>query len=387
MIKRYIIVSLIFTFSTVISQETIVKPEFAKYPIDAITKEKISNTLESLFSEIGQGNINPDFLTTKKRRLTMVTLHKLMNYELKKDTLTPKVKDKQLINMYPISNHEYVLSISYTLQKDSSLPTIVYVVNLVATERNKKITFSIPLEYQTKYWHTEEIGNITYHYRGKINKERAQLFDKKNTQIANNLGLTPEKIDFYMCDNFQEILNLRGIVYSVKEKGKYRDGYGVVDKTIFSVMNNEDFSHDMLHYYSGKINERKNRNWITEEGVAYSWGNAYYTDKNGEMITHNRLVDELKEYLSKNTNTNLFELFSENVKIFDHIAPEVSVRSTISGLIVNLVQKEQGIEGVLKLIKAGRQNKLENFLKKTNELIGLNQNNFNLIIEKLITEN
>lgn len=65
--KKYIIASLLFTFSTVISQETIVKSEFAKYPIGAITKEKISNTLELLFSEIEQGNINPDFLTAKNR--------------------------------------------------------------------------------------------------------------------------------------------------------------------------------------------------------------------------------------------------------------------------------------------------------------------------------
>ena len=97
-------------------------------------------------------------------------------------------------------------------------------------------------------------------------------------------------------------IHLLGFGYSLYSNGKYRDGYGVDTKTIFAVMNNEDFSHDMFHYYSGQINKRENRNWITEEGIAYAWGNAYYTDKNGEMISNKRLITELKDYLAKNPN-------------------------------------------------------------------------------------
>jgi hypothetical protein len=166
-----------------------------------------------------------------------------------------------------------------------------------------------------------------------------------------------------MTDDFQEISELLSFGYSLFSNGKYRDGYGVDSKTIFAIMNNEDFSHDMFHYYSGKINKRENRNWITEEGIAYLWGNAYYTDKNGEMITHERLVTELQNYLSKNPNTNLYELFSNNEKIFNDIAPEISVRSTISGIIAQEIETKKGDEGTTKLINAGRENRLESYLK------------------------
>ena len=128
-----------------------------------------------------------------------------------------------------------------------------------------------------------------------------------------------------MCENYQEANRLLGVEFSVYENSKYRTGYGVVANTIFSIMNNEDFSHDVFHYYSGKINERKNRNWITEEGIAYLWGNAYYTDPNGEMITHQQLVEELKKYLQENPNETLYNLFENNPTIFTHLAPEVSV--------------------------------------------------------------
>ncbi|UII76327.1 hypothetical protein LV716_00610 [Flagellimonas sp. HMM57] len=175
-----------------------------------------------------------------------------------------------------------------------------------------------------------------------------------------------------------------GFKYSLFPNGKYRDGYGVDSKTIFAIMSNEDFSHDIFHYYSGKINKREDRNWITEEGIAYLWGNAYYTDNNGEMITHQRLVLELHNYLSKNPKTNLYELFKSNKKIFHHIAPEISVRSTISGIIAQEIETKKGKEGITKLINAGRENRLESYLKATDELIGINKKNFNVIVKKLI---
>ena len=76
------------------------------------------------------------------------------------------------------------------------------------------------------------------------------------------IGVQSEDFDFYMCENYQEILRLLGVEYSVYENSKYRTGYGVDSNTIFSIMNHEDFSHDIFHYYSGKINKREDRNWI-----------------------------------------------------------------------------------------------------------------------------
>lgn len=386
MLKKILTFQLFLIISSTVAQDIIVKPEDVKYPMDSITKMNFNQTLESFFKDIGQGTVNPDYLTAKRSALTTSILEEIVSYETSKDSTTVKIQDKQLINIIPVSDDAYSFSIIYTNQNENSLPTILYILNLIATDTNGKITFSIPIDYETRYWKTEEIGNVTYHFRDKINKERAEAFNEKNTKIASKLGLEPENLDLYMCDNYQEFLSLMGMSYFSKVNGQYRDGYGVDAKTIFSVMNNEDFSHDMFHYYSGQIHERKNRNWITEEGIAYSWGNAYYTDKDGEMISHKRLIDELKVYLSKNPNTELFELFSNNVKIYDHIAPEISVRSTISGLIANEIEKQKGMEGIFKLINAGSQDRLKNYLKATNELIGINQKNFNSKVGKLIKD-
>lgn len=127
------------------------------------------------------------------------------------------------------------------------------------------------------------------------------------------------------------------------------------------------------------------KNWITEEGIVYNWGNAYYTDKNGEMITQQRLINELKNFLVKNPKANLYELFNNDEKIFKIIAPEISVRSTISGIIAEQVEREKGRYGIEKLINSGNKDQLKNYLKVIEDLIGITKNNFNLKVGKLIT--
>ena len=190
-----------------------------------------------------------------------------------------------------------------------------------------------------------------------------------------------------MIDHYQEYLNLIGINYQVYNNGKYRTGYGVDTNTIFSIMNNEDFSHDIFHYYSGKINERENRNWITEEGVAYLWGNAYYTDKNGEMIEMDQMVSTLKNHLKENPDTSLLRLFEDNPKIFDSLASEISVRSVLSAIIAKEVELQKGTEGIMELVNAGAGKELvKKYLTATDKLIGINKENFNAKVGALLND-
>jgi len=387
MTKVILALNFILICSVAFAQKPLVKPRYLNYEMTDVVKERILTSLDLLINQMSKGNLNTDLITNENSGLTISTLENFQEYELSKDSVRLKVKDKQVTNLYPVSDSKYSLSIAYATSITNETPVIIYILNLIADDSNNKITFSTPIDYLTRYWKTTTVGNVIYHHRGEINKDRAELFAKKNTLIASKLGVKPEKFHFYMCDNRQEILKLQGLEYSIRYNGKTRDGYGVDAGTIFSVMNNEDFSHDMFHYYSGKINERKNRNWITEEGLAYSWGNAYYTDKDGEMITHKQLVNELRTYLSKNPNKTIFELFKEDTKIFNHIAPEISVRSTISGLIANEVENKKGKEGIQVLINCGRKDKLKNYLKAINDLIGISENNFNTKVLKLIKKN
>lgn len=366
------------------AQSVIFKPTYLKYELDSLTKTKILTSLDTLFSQINRGKIKEAIINKDNAELNMSTMQSFAGIEKNKKDSTPDFYKKQLINIYPISNNVFWISLAFIGEENNKLPILQNIINLIATNTDSNIVFSIPLKYLTKSWKTKSVGNITYFFRDNMKVERAIKFNMKNTTIAEKLGLKPEKMNFYLCINYQEILHLLGYEYDLESNGKTRDGYGVEAKTIFSTMNNEDFSHDVFHYYSSKIRGDVQRNRTVEEGIAYSWGNAYYTKANGEMIEQKELVQDLKSYLKTKPKPNLFQLFTQDTKIFEKLPAEISVKSTISSLLCDEVERKKGINGIKKLIKSGRGD--DNFFKTLNDLISINQTNFNSEVSKLVTQ-
>ncbi len=288
---------------------------------------------------------------------------------------------RTISNVYPLTKNRFSLDISYVNKSTGKLKSLFNLVAIKANN-NQLVKFDIPLFEETKHWRKTTIGNVVYHYRSDLNTERAERFSEKHARISSNFGLKPEKLNFYMVENYQEFLALVGVKFDSKFSGKYRDGYGVNAGVIFSVMANEDFSHDIVHYYARKVNEV--RNWYAEEGLAYLWGNAYYTDQSQEIPEISELVRQLQKVVS--TEEDLLDWFRTNPKIFKgtNLPPEVSVRSVMSALICNQVIIESGLDGLFELISSSKG--LEPFFRATEKLIKLTPDNFNSEMREMISE-
>ncbi len=382
--KNLFLILSLWLVGTSNAQSLILKPTYLNCKIDSSIKSKIFTSLDTLFNQIKRGKVDPALIHKDNAELSTSTLISFAGIEENKQDNISNYYKKQLINLYPISANDYWISLAFIGQKNREDPVLKAIVNVIATNFNNNIVFSIPTKYLTKTWKSKVVGDITYYYRDNISINRATSFNAKNTETANRLGLKPEKLSFYMCNNYQEIMQILGYEYDADANGRTRDGYGVVAKTIFSIMNNEDFSHDIFHYYSAKIRGDIKRNSTTEEGIAYSWGNAYYTRADGEMIEQKELIHNLKIYLKENPETSLLELFNKSAKIFNHLAPEISVKSTISSLLCDEVKQKKGIDGIKQLIKCGRGD--DNFFKTLNGLIAINQTNFDTEVMKLIEQ-
>lgn len=279
----------------------------------------------------------------------------------------------QLINLHAIGLNKYFVSIACIGNN-----TLKSIVNFEATIHADRVVFSIPLFYLTRHWKIKKVGQITYHYADDINLKRATIFNKNNTRIAQKLGLPSENFDFYLVNDYFDILELLGYGYDSETAGHENDGYGPVNGYMFSIMHNEDFSHDLFHYYASKVRTHS-RNGAAEEGIAYSWGNAYYTDEHGEMITQRQLVKLLNQYLLNNANTSLLDLFTKNPPIFPS---KTKVRSLLASLISDEVERRKGITGIKALIDCGRGD--DNYFKTVNELIGVNVANFDVEVKRLL---
>lgn len=383
---RILLFSFLIIIGPSVKGQGIEKPAFLNFDISDSLRNDIYASLDSLFLQIENERIDNRFIQTENSLLTISRLKILKGNSNKEDGDSLSLNKWNLINGYPISLNQYHLSIALMDSSENNEPRIKRIINLIAENKNSEIRFSLPLKYLTRYWNVETIGNIKYVYRGVLDKEIAKKFNIKNEIIANKLGVSPDKFIFYKCENYQEILMLLGIAYDLQSNGKTRDGYGVDSGFIFSVMNNEDFSHDVFHYYSGKVNETGQRNWLVEEGIAYSWGNAYYTDGNGKMIEQDLLIKELRNYLKENPETNLLSLFQKNLPIYKNLAPEISVRSAITSIICDEVERKKGIEGLMRFNNSKKENIIDDYFLATKELIGIDIENFNERVLKLIEE-
>jgi hypothetical protein len=355
------------------AQNSFFKPEYLKVDIENSLKETILQSLDTLLSQIDRNKLNPELVDKDNFELSMSTFVLLKSDDGK--------NKRQLINAYPISLNEYLLVIANMEQNENKTAILKSVFSLVSKNSANKIVFSLPLNYLTRDWKTMVVGDVTYHFPYNLNVKNATSFNNRNTLIASKFGLKPEKLNFYISANYQEILNLLGLTYDIKSNGKYRDGYGGEANTIFSVMDNEDFSHDIFHFYSEKIRTNK-RNCAAEEGYAYSWGNAYYTDQNGDMISQKQLVTALVKYVKENPNASLINLFDTNPYIFTSLPKEVSVKSTLSSLICDDVESKKGIEGVKALLNCGKGD--DNYFKSVGSLIQINRTNFDAEVTKLL---
>ena len=365
--------ALAFSYEIAAGQNNLVQKGNGSIEASPEIQNKVIVSLDSLLNRIGQQRIDSTDVTGVTAALSLSVFSGMKDQIWGADTNTPQIFQPTLLKLYPLDDSVYFCSLAFLTQCH-----IKEILSILITFNAGRTAFSIPLSYYTRTWKLKRVGLTTYHYPDHINLQRAAQFDTKNRGMAMKLGLNPEKFDFYLCDNYQDILGLLGYSYDSALAGNIEDGYGVDNATIFSIRHNEDFSHDLFHYYSAKFRKHR-RNSAADEGVAYSWGNPYYTDKQGAMISRHQLVDSLKSYLKLHPETSLLTLFEKNPMIFPS---KTKVRSLLSSLICDDVERRAGTKGIKELLDCGPGD--ENYFLIVNKLIGINVENFNQQMQALI---
>ncbi|MCX6305807.1 MAG: hypothetical protein NT040_12660 [Bacteroidetes bacterium] len=355
-------------------------PDYVNFDADSVLKEKIYSNLNTLFGSIN-GDIRSCRLVNNGNYSQNIEFFEcLKGLEASKKYNATDFYKKQLINAYRILPNKYLLNIAYVGYADGC-PIINNICTIIVDEENDTIKFSSPLEYRTTEWKSKQVGNILYHYKNEFNIEVAVKFEASSRYIASNLGLTPLDLIFYKCDNFQEAFRIIGFEYDLSYNGKYKESW-ILGNTIFQGFNNEKISHDIFHVYTAKMIDTRDRNWTAEEGIAYSWGDAYYPKQNGEIISRNELAQILKDTVNKTPDIDLLKLFETRSDIYDGLSPNVKVKSVMSSLICDEVQKQKGNKGIIELIKCGKGD--ANFFITIDKLIGINRGNFNKKVKELI---
>jgi metallo-beta-lactamase class B len=340
-----------------------------------ILTRQIVSSLDSLLSSIDRGKLDTTLVDRENYDFNCNFFTYLRGLE-RKDTVKYYFQG-QLINFYPIARSQYALTLAFLHDEE-----IGKIFTFLAREDAGKIVFANPIKYNTRGWKTSVVGTITFHYPDTFNVSRAEKLHQKNVSMAEKLKLPVYNWEMYMCRNYQEILQLQGCSYSVKRNGVVNLGDIVDPQTFFSVMNDEDFSHDVLHAYAAII--RGNDMNVTECGLAYHWGNAYYAGNDGNIPEQQDLIPVLRQYITAHRDVKLLDLFEKNPDVLaEYGYPQpIYVRHIIAGLIWAEIERQKGTDGVIAFLKCGRG--YDNLFKSTEALIGINRENFDEKVYRLL---
>ena len=349
--------------------------EFYSALPDSLT-DRIIRSLDRLLSSIENTPLDTALVDSENADLNRNFFRSLHGIE-RKNTVQ-KYFQAQLINLYPAGDSQYLLTLAW-LKNDE----IGHIRTFLAQERGGRVTFANPLKYNTRFWKTTTIGTITYFYPDTIDTKRASDFDRKNILMARKLNLPVRNWEVYMCRNYQEVLQIQGCSYEFTRNGATNHGDIIDPETLFSVMNDEDFSHDVLHIYASQIRGTE-RNAAAECGLAYYWGNAYHTGTVGKAPELDELVSVLQRYLQAHPEVKLLDLFDDSPNILAEYGYPwpVHVNRVIAGVICREIEKRKGTPGIVELLKCGRGN--DPFFECTERLIGIGRDNFDAEVRKLI---
>ncbi|WP_165023021.1 hypothetical protein [Dysgonomonas sp. ZJ279] len=377
--RIYILILFIFISFGSYAQHNFYTPEDLYSEMPDSVRSEIITSLNTLFEGIANENIPTNLLDNRDIDFN-TNYFKSLGWITRPDT-TSNYPHPQILNIYRLTaSDDYNITLAYSKSQKDSVPPVIYgIYTFIATKNNGKFVFSTPLKYRTRSWKSKVIDEITFDYSDKLNIERASNFVRKNRAMASKFGLPIINYKVYVTNNYQESLNLLGVDYEYGNNGIINRGYIVNPNTLFVVRGNEDFSHDALHMYAYYI--RGKRNVTAEEGLAYTWGDAYYTDINGYIPNQNDLILELQQYLKDHPNETLLDIFNSNPRFFSY-SERISPKSTISGVICDEIERIKGTEGIIELLNCGQGD--DNYFISIEKLVGINRDNFDEKVMPLI---
>ena len=382
--KGIITIAFIFVFQLINAQSGIIIPRYIKMPKDSVISKQIISSLNGfLLSAQENTSANPYILPSQ-----LIETNILLD-EFKGIEKSRKFKDEHffkpyLDNIVEIDKDKYLIQISHIGAKDS-ISYLRSVFDIIAYRNNDAFLFSSPLIEYTKSWKTKNIGNITVHYKDRINENKVKDFVKTQKQFDNMLNIENGRYDIYCCSNANEVQKISGAEIKLDYNGRNNLSlsYNQNQKTLMITTNFgeyfDDFDpHDLFHWRAVKAIPRETYNHYMVCGCAYIYGGSW-------GISWEEIKEMFKTKMLDNTKKDWLKLYIERYNFGESREKHLLVTQFINALIIEKVQNEKGDAGIIQLLNTGsfRRNK-EQFFNNLDKITGINEDNFNEKVSALV---
>ncbi len=354
-----------------------------KLPKDSIERK---NLIESLDRFLQDTTIYSKFVKPEAKEETAILLSEIKDVQKRhkqEDNIKP-----YLTNLIPIGKTDYMLELSFMGIKNEK-PTLHAIVNFMATPKDKAFLFSSPLQYNTKGWHSIKDGYLTAFYQDEVDKKYIEKDMKYVKQFDEMLGGSWATTDYYCrsCNNMSDLLRLMGIKYSELYNGKNwiminfsnkKHNFCFYPKRFFESGTIDP--HDTFHSRAYSVIPQKKRNRFMICGCAYIYCGSW-------LISWQDIQKRFKETVDYKNKKDWLKLYFERYNFGVSKKRHLLVTQFVNALIIQKVEKEQGFAAVKKLLASGNMYKnRDDFFQILEEVTGINEQNFNKKVSKLIDD-
>jgi hypothetical protein len=243
--------------------------------------------------------------------------------------------------------NEYLARIAYIgRDADSNFLKQICVVAIVKdSSGNYKLKH--PIDLITKYWKTEQVGNIKFkvNHNRVFNIRQAKKLDSFNTAVGKYFHILPYRnIVYYSCKSYLEMWKPQGYEYCQAMYSHESKSGGLAlpeARIIFSGNNSEYYPHELVHIYTNDLWEHQYaRNGLLDEGIATYFGGS----EEKSLLFH---LKELSKYIKEKNIRKVKELLElDDPKITEF----TDVKYTIGGLMAKLIDQKAGYKGLIKVM-------------------------------------
>ncbi len=350
-------------------------------PKDSLTRVHLISNLDRFLQDTIVYNqwVNPQ--AKEETAMLLIELKALKNTE--KDNIQP-----YLTNILRIGKTEYMVQVSFMSVVEGE-PDLQAVFNFMVTPHNNGFLFASPLLYNTASWYSTREGYLTSFYQDDANAAYVNKSLEYTKQFDNMLGASRPTANYYCksCNTMSDLLNLIGMPYNKTYNGKNwiminfesdNQRFNFYTKRFFD--GKEVDPHDEFHSRAYTVVPKDKRNRFMICGCAYIYGGSW-------LISWEDIQKRFKANVDYKAKQDWLKLYFERYNFGVSKARHLLVTQFVNALIIQQVEKEQGFSAVKKLLASGNMyKKRKEFFQVLEAVTGINENNFNTKVDKLIKD-
>ncbi len=234
------------------------------------------------------------------------------------------------------------IKVQFSSCKEDGSPYVLAIVNYIAIKENGKFKLYNWLTYNKKNWPCTTVGLVDFYYPPyhKFNVEKAKKLNDFIIESCRNFGVQPERFEYYLANNFDEVQKLRGFDYYLGMGGHAMPSGKAAEKKVYCGGLGEYYPHEVFHVQIDK--HFPNKHFWVSEGVATLLGGS-----RGKSLDWH--IKRTNIYLQKHPEINLNNMLS-----LANLDNETAYHYVLGGFVAKKVKEKGGWEMLVEFMSSGK---------------------------------